>query len=81
MLQMPIGIFHPPLSDIYFMITPLHKNGILSEFLKIKTRGSNFRSLIIFGIAFGLNYLHNEGLTHFDLSPDHILINDELYQF
>lgn len=63
-------------SDFVYLTMPFYKNGSLSSLMA--TRFLTLREIIRFSVQFlsGLHHIHSNGLLHFDLKPDNILLSD-----
>ncbi|KAF8326526.1 kinase-like domain-containing protein, partial [Cantharellus anzutake] len=56
------------------MITELQENGNISQYLAKKPRANRTRLLL--DVAFGMQFLHENGIIHGSLKPSNILITD-----
>ena len=66
------------------IITELLTKGVLSEILSKEREGESIlnstnKLILIYGIAFGMSFLHSHNILHRSLTPDSIFIDDDLY--
>ena len=70
-------------SNITMMFTEYLENGPLSSFFEDSTKYNqldyNQRFIIGYGIALGIQYLHNNNVTHGDLKLENILLNKNFF--
>src|ERR1700732_2300246 len=74
------GVTQEPNTQNYALVLPFMENGSLRSYLN-----QNFNSLtwfqkfdIMFGISFGLNYIHFKNLTHKDLHLGNVLQSENI---
>ncbi|WED21559.1 serine/threonine protein kinase [Vibrio sp. JC009] len=62
-------------NDFVYMTMPFYSNGSLSRFMN--GRFLTVREIIRYSIQFlsGLHHIHSNGLLHFDLKPDNIMLS------
>lgn len=82
LIQMPIGLYISENSDECVLITPFYERGSLSNFIQSQN-GHKLDETQIFiiaiGIAAAMKYLHKIDISHRDIKPNNILINDFNY--
>lgn len=80
-LQMPVGFYSSTINQDMCYITIFQKNGSLDQFIQSNstelTDGNRY--CIAFGIAEGIQYLHNNKIMQYKLIPKNILIDDDKY--
>ena len=81
---LPLTGFSYDESD-FILIEPYLENGSLDKFMQDRQKGidipnlETIRSIIIFGLAAGLAYLHQNGIIHKHLDSEHILLDNEMH--
>ncbi|KAH0785736.1 putative serine/threonine-protein kinase/receptor [Histomonas meleagridis] len=80
-VQSLVGFYPNPDYKKAVLITPFYINGTLRNIINSPPSELNLltKTIIIFGIATGLNYLHEKGIIHHDLKVDNILIDDNFH--
>ena len=69
-------------SNILLILTEYCKNKSLHDFFtqdKYDQLNTGKKIIIGYGVALGMQYLHNHNISHRDLKPENILLNDRFY--
>ena len=78
-----ISLYEYKQSNAYMILTPYQEKGSLNSFFSDPEKFSqlNFdkRLIIGYGVALGMQYLHQNNISHRDLKPSHILLNENYY--
>ena len=78
-----IGLVNPLAAEEAMIITPFMANGSVADMIKAERQGrapvqwnGTAKSMLVFGVAAAMTYIHSEGVLHRDLKAANILLND-----
>lgn len=72
-----VGVVYDPKSAVAFLEMPYQPNGNLRAYIgaSAKNRAENTVKRMFAEVIRALEYLHNNGIVHFDVKPDNVLVD------